>query len=104
MLPIFLGKENENPYYHVRDFEEICSTLRIRGLDDDALKLRLFPFSLKDKAKSWLYSLDSESIETYEQLTSAFFNKFFPRHKTSSIRTQICTFSQQEGESLYRYL
>lgn len=40
MLPIFLGKENENPYFHVRDFEEICSTLKIRNLDDDALKLR----------------------------------------------------------------
>ena len=28
LLPIFHGMENENPYTHIRDFEEVCVTLR----------------------------------------------------------------------------
>ena len=58
------------------DSTPLLDTSNIKNLSDDALKLRLFPFSLKDKAKSWLYSLESESIETYDQLTYAFIQVF----------------------------
>ena len=57
MLPIFRGVENENPYQHVREFEEICGTMKYNHMSEEALKLRLFPFSLKGKAKAWLYAL-----------------------------------------------
>src|SRR5206468_6386767 len=55
MLPLFRRVENENPYHHVRDFEEICGTIRFPNMSDEIVKLRLFPFSLREKAKSWLY-------------------------------------------------
>ena len=28
LLPTFHGMENENPYTHIREFEEVCTTLR----------------------------------------------------------------------------
>lgn len=51
MLPSFYGLNNEDPYKHLDEFLEICSTFKIPNFTDDALRLRLFPFSLKDKAK-----------------------------------------------------
>ena len=51
MLPSFYGNANEDPYKHLDEFLEICSTVKIQNFSDDALRLTLFPFSLKDKAK-----------------------------------------------------
>ena len=54
MLPVFHGMDQENPYQHVREFEDICGTMRYNHMTEDSLKLRLFPFSLKEKTKAWL--------------------------------------------------
>ena len=54
LLPTFHGMENENPYTHIRDFEEVCTTFKKGAFDMDLLKLKAFPFTLKDKAKTWL--------------------------------------------------
>ena len=51
MLPSFYGLSNEDPYKHLDEFLEICFTVKIQNFTDDALKMTLFPFSLKDKAK-----------------------------------------------------
>lgn len=85
MLPVFREVDAENPYHHVRDFEEICGTLRFNQLTEESLKLRLFPFSLKEKGKSWLYALRPQSIRSWDELTKEFFKKFFPNHKTATI-------------------
>ncbi|XP_026399054.1 uncharacterized protein LOC113294896 [Papaver somniferum] len=103
-LPNFYGKENENPYYHIRDFEELCGTVKIKNLSDEYLKLRLFPFSLKDKEKFWLDALAPSSVKTWEYMAKLFLNKLFPRHKTSAIRQKMDSFVQQQGESLCDYL
>ena len=47
----FFGMINEDPNDHIAKFLEICNTFKINGVIKDALRLRLFPFSLKDKAK-----------------------------------------------------
>ena len=54
LLPTFHGMENENPYTHIRDFEEVCITFKEGALDMDLLKLKAFPLTLKEKAKIWL--------------------------------------------------
>jgi hypothetical protein len=36
-------------------FLELCSTFTIWGVEEDAIHLRLFPFSLLGKAKQWFY-------------------------------------------------
>jgi len=43
----FSGKEDENPYLHIRYFEQTCDCLRIEGVSDRTLRWKLFPFSLR---------------------------------------------------------
>jgi hypothetical protein len=38
------------------------------GVTEEQIKLRAFPFSLKDSAKDWLYYLPSESITTWNEM------------------------------------
>jgi len=54
MLALFYGLESENSFKHVDTFLEICSTVFLNNISYDALRLQLFSFSLKDKAKAWL--------------------------------------------------
>src|ERR1700733_14480559 len=57
LLPTYRGLDNEQAYLHVREFEEVCATFSDQNCSEDTIKLKLFPFSLKDKAKSWFISL-----------------------------------------------
>ena len=52
LLPTFHGMENENPYTHIRDFEDVCTTFKEGEIDMELLKLKAFPLTLKDKAKT----------------------------------------------------
>ena len=65
LLPTFHGLDSENPYVHVREFKEVVAIFQ--GIADviDIVRLKSFPFSLKDKAKSWLYSLRSQFIGSW---------------------------------------
>ena len=47
----FRGQENENPYVHVRAFEEVISSFYAQNFIETS-KLRFFPFSLNDQARS----------------------------------------------------
>jgi hypothetical protein len=49
----FLGEGDENPYLHIRDFEQTCDCLRIEGTSDETLHWKLFSFSLKGKVRKW---------------------------------------------------
>jgi len=49
----FLGERDENPYLHIRYFEQTCDCLRIEGISDEPLYWKLFPFSLKGKVRQW---------------------------------------------------
>ena len=68
LLPTFHGMENENPYTHIREFEEVCTTLKEGVPDMDLLKLKAFPLTLKDKAKIWLNSLRLRTIRNWAEL------------------------------------
>ncbi|KAH9704556.1 hypothetical protein KPL70_011517 [Citrus sinensis] len=63
--------------------------------------LRLFPFSLRDKAKEWLNSLPVGTITTWDGLAQTFLAKYFPPEKTAKLRNVITTFAQFEMKSLY---
>jgi hypothetical protein len=41
----FAESLDENPYKHLQDFEEICATLMISGMNHETLKWKAFAFS-----------------------------------------------------------
>ena len=47
----FHGLPSEDPNLHIVYFLDICDMFRVNGVLDDAISLRLFLFSLKDKAR-----------------------------------------------------
>jgi hypothetical protein len=100
-LPSFLGLSTENPYDFLDEFLAICSTIKLSGFTKDALQIRLFPFSLKERAKHWFHSLAPSSITSLAQLQQEFLKKYFPIGKTNDIRRVITSISQYEGEQLY---
>ena len=46
----FSGHPAENPNVHLRRFLAKCDTIKLNGVSTDAIRLRLFPFSLRDRA------------------------------------------------------
>ncbi|KAF7823798.1 uncharacterized protein G2W53_021942 [Senna tora] len=97
----FGGSPIEDPNNHILNFLEICDTFKHNGVSDDAICLRLFPFSLRDKAKVWLQSLPEGSISTWEELAQQFLTKYFPPGKTAKMRNDITSFVLLDNESLY---
>ncbi|XP_044468620.1 uncharacterized protein LOC123198100 [Mangifera indica] len=97
----FGGLENEDPHVHLSRFSQICDTFKMNGVSEDAIKLRLFPFSLKDRATSWLDSRAPGAFTTWQALSEAFLAKYFPPGKTVKLRNEIATFCQRDDESLY---
>ena len=65
LLPTFHVLERENPYVHIREFEEVVATFQGKPDSINIVKLRFFSFSLKDSAKVWLYSLRPRSIGSW---------------------------------------
>ncbi|KAF7803082.1 uncharacterized protein G2W53_042193 [Senna tora] len=97
----FGGSPIDDPNNHILNFLEICDTFKHNGVSDDAIRLRLFPFSLRDKAKVWLQSLPEGSISTREELAQQFLTKYFPPGKTAKMRNDITSFVLLDNESLY---
>ena len=102
LLPTFHGMENENPYTHIRDFEEVCTTFKEGAIDMDFLKLMAFPLNLKGKAKIWLNSLRPRTIRNWPELQAEILNKFFSAHKTNNLKRQIYTFAARDSEKFYQ--
>ena len=48
---------HEDPNVHLTIFLEIADMVKMNGVTEDVIKMRLFPFSLIDKARGWVQSL-----------------------------------------------
>ncbi|KAH9751794.1 hypothetical protein KPL71_014441 [Citrus sinensis] len=97
----FNGLPNEDPHLHLKLFLEVSDAFKIAGATQDALRLRLFPYSLRDRARAWLNSLPSDSITIWNELADKFLMKNFPPTKNAKLRSEITSFHQFEDESLY---
>ncbi|KAL5548049.1 hypothetical protein UlMin_003280 [Ulmus minor] len=67
----FGGMSKDDPNAHIAYFLEVCDLYKINGVSDDAIRLRVFPFSLRDRAREWLNSVPSgneiTSFTQYDQ-------------------------------------
>jgi len=98
---VFAGQPSENPNAHLRKFLAKCDTIKINVASSDAIRLRLFPFSLRDRASDWLQNEEPNSFTTWDALSKAFLSKYFPPGKIAKLRAEITSFIQRDGESLY---
>ncbi|GKB54477.1 DNA-directed DNA polymerase [Tanacetum coccineum] len=101
ILPTFQGRSNEEPYTHLCEFFSIVDKHEVTCMTKDGVRLRLFPFSLKDQAKEWFSSLEPGSINSWVKMQSKFFDEFYSISKTADIRSRIKSFRQLPGEQFH---
>ncbi|WZZ82709.1 hypothetical protein YC2023_103281 [Brassica napus] len=89
------GLALEDPLDHLDRFDKYCGLSKTNGVSEDAFKLRLFPFSLGDKAHTWEKNISSDTITTWDECKKAFLNKFFSATRTANLRNQISGFQQR---------
>ncbi|XP_062104029.1 uncharacterized protein LOC133815176 [Humulus lupulus] len=97
----FSGMPTEDPHLHLRLFIEVSDSFKLPGVIEDALRLKLFTYSLRDRARAWLNSLPSDSVTTWQELAERFLMKYFPPTKNAKLRSEITSFQQLDEESLY---
>ena len=102
LLPTFHGMENENPYTHIQEFEEVCMTFKEGVTDMELLKSKAFPLTLKHKAKIWLNSLRPRAIRNLGDMRTEFLMKFFNTHKTNCLKREIFSFTALENDKFYQ--
>ena len=98
MLPLFHGMPSEDPLNFIREFYSIVQTFPLLNLTEEQLRLKCFLFTLKDAAKTWFMTLTPGSLTTWDMVYTKFITKFYPNHKTKTLRQEICCFNQNEGE------
>ena len=94
----FSGSPNEDPASHFNTFVELCDMKNKKDLDNDIVKLKLFPFSPRDKAKAWFSSLPRNSIGTWDKCKDGFIAKYFPPTEIISLRNKIMNFKNKDQE------
>ena len=91
---------HENPYTHLTTFLEICNTVKIHQVPDEAICLSLFPFSLAGPAKAWLNSFLENSLTNWDDVVAKFLSKYFLQSKVNKGKQEILAFQQDMNESL----
>ncbi|KAK8690124.1 hypothetical protein V6N13_088825 [Hibiscus sabdariffa] len=97
----FGGSPAENVRQHLKSFLEICNSFKIYGVSNDVLKLKLFPYSLRDKAKEWLNNLPPGSFQSWTELCRSFLAKFSYNNLTDRLRSEITSFRQEDDEAMH---
>ncbi|KAG7557020.1 Retrotransposon gag domain [Arabidopsis suecica] len=97
----FHGLPMEDPLDHLDEFDRLCSLTKFNGVSEDGFKLRLFPFSLGDKAHQWKKSLPQGSITSWNDCKKAFLAKFFSNSWSARLRNEISGFNQKNAETFY---
>ena len=97
----FTGHSTENPNEHLGRFLRIANSIKLNGVRPEVIQLQLFPFSLRYMAATWFNSLPYESVNTWEKLMEAYFNRFFPPSLPSEQRREITNSKHGGDENMY---
>ncbi|GJX34583.1 reverse transcriptase domain-containing protein [Tanacetum coccineum] len=74
----FDGRTKTDPHKHIHEFLGICDMFKYRDTENEAARLMMFPLSLIGKAEIWPDELNEGTIETWDELRTAFISRFFP--------------------------
>ncbi|XP_042032297.1 uncharacterized protein LOC121779002 [Salvia splendens] len=96
----FRGKSTDDTNKHITKFIQICNTTKMNGVTDEQVRLRLFPFSLKDSAKDWLESLEPGSIRTWDAMVEIFLEKFYPPSEAIKRQHEIIALQMTPTENI----
>ena len=94
----FADLPSEDAATHLNSFVDLCDMQKKKDVDNDIVKLKLFPFSLRDRAKAWFSSLPKNSIDSWNKCKDAFISKYFPPAKIISLGNDIMNFKQLDHE------
>ena len=94
----FSDLPNEDAASHLNNFVDMCDMQNKKDVNNDIVELKLFPFSLWDRAKTWFSSLPTNSIDSWNKCKDAFISKYFPPTKIFSVRNDIMNFKQLDHE------
>ena len=81
----FGGLPNEDPNLHLKKFLRLTDTIKYNGVTTDAIRLRLFPFSVTEKVNEWFANMTPNSIYTWDDLTRHFLGKYFPPSRSAKL-------------------
>ena len=81
----FSGTSTDDASSHLNNFVELCEMQKHKDIDGDFVKLKLFLFSLRGRAKEWLLSFPRNSIDSWVKCKDAFISKYFPPTKIISL-------------------
>ncbi|KAK1678076.1 hypothetical protein QYE76_046419 [Lolium multiflorum] len=96
----FCGTEKESAVEHMTELSTLSSLF-----SDDVKKrtyfvAKIFPFSLKDDAKTWYNNLPPSSIKSPKELLAVFFRKYFPASAQHAALQRVYSFDQGDEEKL----
>src|SRR3954470_20633628 len=72
---------------HLNNFVELCDMQKYKEVEGDIVKLKLFPFSLREGAKILFQSLPRNSIYSWDKCKDAFIGKYCPPAKIIQLRS-----------------
>ncbi|GKB77482.1 putative reverse transcriptase domain-containing protein [Tanacetum coccineum] len=95
---------SEDPNQLLKDFLKHVDSLDLDVANRERTRLRLFQFSLRNKASNWLERLPAGSISTWEDLTTCFLAQFFPMRRTAKLWNDILMFQQHQVKIFYDHV
>ena len=100
MLPIFHGKPSEDPHRHVDELSQVCEINHLQNVPADTMKMKLFPATLRDRAKDWFLKL-GKKFTSWTEMEEEFLRKYYSVGKTTSVRKAIQEFTQGSSETFH---
>ena len=80
---------------------QYTDTIKANGVSLEEIRIFIFPFSLRDRARAWIQSLPSNFFTKWNVLKKVFLARYFPPSKRVVLRANINGFKQKESESLF---
>ncbi|KAL4297482.1 hypothetical protein GQ457_12G015360 [Hibiscus cannabinus] len=96
----FGGSPHEDARQHIRAFLEVCDSFRQQGVHGDVLKMKLFPYFLRDRARAWLSGVPAGSLESWTDLCRRFLMRYNPPNMHTQLRNDVASFRQADDESM----